>query len=514
MDFTFMRIFDYLLSTYLKVHHTQVQEALAAPHTSQERTRHSILWAAANTEYAREHKFEDIGNDIRAFEERIPIVDYETLRPYIQRMMKGWKHVLWPDDVNWYAKSSGTTGAQSKYLPVTTEFLNENLLRGGHDALSFWYNQNPNTQLFSNGGRGLVMGGSFAPFTEHPKTKVGDVSALMLHNLPFFLRPFHVPDLETALLPEWESKLEKMAEQAIGASLTNISGVPTWTLVLLRKVLEITGKKNILEVWPNFELYQHGGVSFEPYREQFAQLFPGKQVQYREIYNASEGFFAVQDTPHRDDMLLLLANGIYYEFMPLEELSAERPRTLALRNVEMGKNYALVITTKAGLFRYLIGDTVKFTSLNPYRIKVTGRTKQYINVFGEEVMVENTDRALAQACLTHGATVRDYTVGPVYMSSEGGKGGHEWLLEFDQAPQNLEAFTETLDLELQKLNSDYQAKRYQNIALGRLKLRALPTDTFNRWLKEKGRLGGQNKVPRLANDRKWLEEILQLTVNN
>jgi hypothetical protein len=349
------------------------------------------------------------------------------------------------------------------------------------------------------------MGGSLQHFAEHPDTVIGDVSAIMLSNMPFYGKYFHTPTIDIALMSEWEAKIERIAHQVIKENLTNVGGVPTWTIVLFRRILELTGKKNILEVFPHFELYMHGGVSFTPYREQFKSFLPSDTVQYREIYNASEGFFASQYAKDEDGMLLLLDNGAFYEFLPMSELGNPNAKVLSIDEVELDTNYALLISTNAGLWRYLIGDTVKFTSLYPHRIQITGRTKHFINVFGEEVMVENSDKALAMACQATGAQVCEYTVGPIFLSE--GKGGHEWFVEFEKMPDNIAAFGEVLDKSLQSINSDYEAKRYKSMALESLVLNAVPKGSFHEWLKSKGKYGGQHKVPRLSNSRQYIDEL-------
>ncbi|NRA50656.1 MAG: GH3 auxin-responsive promoter family protein, partial [Phaeodactylibacter sp.] len=361
--------------------------------------------------------------------------------------------------------------------------------------------------------KSMIMGGSLFPFEPFPKTTYGDVSAIMIQNMPAVGRPFFTPDFKTALLHDWEVKLEKLAQ--IGANepeMVMIGGVPTWTVVLFRRILELTGKHNMLEVWPKFQGYIHGGVSFTPYRKQFEAFFPSDEISYQEIYNASEGYFAAQDDFSRDDMLLLLNNGVYYEFLPMSEWHKPNPIAVPLHEVQVGKNYALVITTNAGLWRYTPGDTVTFTSTTPYRIKITGRTKQFVNAFGEEVMVENTDQALHVACQQTGAIVSEYTVAPVYFEGNS-KGGHQWLVEFEKEPADESKFVRLLDLALQSANSDYEAKRSKNLALEELQLHTLPPGTFHDWMRSKGKFGGQHKVPRLANHRKYVEEILNYLGN-
>ena len=481
---------------YFSLHPHEVQAALLS----------QFVNFARETEWGNMHDFKNIKN-ARHFAQNIPIQDYESLKPYINRMMHGESDVLWRGKVEWYSKSSGTTNDKSKFIPVPINNLKTCHLKGGWDTSALIYNARPETTGFA--GKMLVMGGSYESFAPHPQTRFGDVSALMIQHLPSVGNYIYAPSLDIATMPNFEQKLELMAHALINEDMRSIGGVPTWTVVLLRRILEITGKDNILEVWPNLQVYMHGGVSFMPYRETFRQLIPKEDFIYWEIYNASEGFFATQSEYGADDMLLLLNNGIYYEFLPESEWNSATPVAIPLSEVEIGKHYAPVITTNAGLWRYVPGDTVLFTSVLPYKIKVSGRTKQYVNAFGEEVMVANTDKALAETCFSTGAVVNDYTVAPIYFSKRGvSKGGHEWVIEFDRLPSDMELFNNLLDANLQKINSDYEAKRFKNMAMERLRLRPVPSGTFHAWLKAKGKYGGQHKVPRLANNRQYVEEIL------
>lgn len=492
---------------YYRMRYLRFQRRLRQPHLAQQQLLKGLLQKASGTEYGQRYQFAKITSP-RAFAEEVPLTNYDDLKPYLQRMMLGERNVLWPGQVRWFSKSAGTTNDKSKFIPVTSENRRSCHLRGTWDTMMFYYHQRPMARQFA--ARTMLMGGSIQPYAEHPATMVGDISAIMISHMPWVARPFFAPDFQTALLPEWEEKLERLASYgARQQDIVMIGGVPTWTVVLFRRILEITGKANMLEVWPNFEVYVHGGVSFTPYAQQFAEFFPGNQVDYIEIYNASEGFFAVQDDLTRDDMLLLLQNGVYYEFLPMDEWDAQHPSAVPLAEVEPGKNYALVISTNSGLWRYLPGDTITFTTTDPYRIQVSGRMKQFVNAFGEEVIVENTDRALAATCESFQALVTEYTVAPVYFSGEA-RGGHEWAIEFARPPRDLSAFAEHLDLQLQQLNSDYEAKRYHDLALVRLHINQVPEGTFHHWMKARGKLGGQHKVPRLANHRTYLEEILRM----
>jgi hypothetical protein len=428
------------------------------------------------------------------------------MKPYIQRIMNGEQNVLWNTPIYWFAKSSGTTSDRSKFIPVSDESLQDGHYKAAKDVLTLYYNFNPESELLT--GKGLVIGGSHTINQLNPEVQYGDLSAVLLQNSPFWGHWIRTPDLSIALMDEWESKIEKLAQRTIKENVTSISGVPTWTLVLFKRILEITGKNCMAEVWPSLELYMHGGVSFTPYKEQFGKLI-GKDIYYLEMYNASEGFFAASDKPGEEGMLLFLDHGVFMEFMPVGEYGKKQPKTIGLRDVQLNKNYALVISTNGGLWRYLLGDTIQFTSLRPYKIRVSGRLKHYINAFGEEVIVDNTDKAISIACKKTGAIVTDYTAAPVYFS-DSAAGAHEWLIEFEKLPENMGQFANELDAALKNINSDYDAKRYKDMALRLPVLHALKKGVFAEWLRKKGKLGGQHKVPRLSNDRNLLEEILLL----
>ena len=464
-----------------------------------------LVTAAQYTEFGRKYKF-NLLFSLKTFKQTVPVHEYEDLKPYIQRMMNGEENILWNTPVHWFAKSSGTTSDKSKFIPVSQESLEENHYQGAKDVLTMYYNQFPDSDLLT--GKGLVIGGSHQVHKVDENIQYGDLSAVLMQNSPVWSNWIRTPELSIALMDEWESKIEQLALSTMKENVTSISGVPTWTLVLIRRLLEISGKKYLCEIWPHLELYIHGGVSFVPYREQFRKLI-GKDINYLEMYNASEGFFAAQVRPNDDGMLLFTGHGIFYEFMPVEEYGKKFPDTVGLGKVVLNKNYALVISTTGGLWRYMVGDTVQFTSLNPYKIKVSGRLKHYMNAFGEEVIVDNTDKAIAIASEKTGAVVNDYTAAPVYFG-DNNNGAHEWLIEFDNAPADLQQFITELDTALKSVNSDYEAKRYKDIALGLPIVHALPKGSFNNWLKSKGKLGGQHKVPRLSNDRTLLTEILAL----
>ena len=475
------------------------------PLDAQREVLQDLVTSAQYTEFGRKYNFSKLFN-VKAFKEAVPIHEYDDIKPYIESIMQGEQNILWNTPIYWFAKSSGTTSDKSKFIPISEESLQDGHYKASKDVLSMYYQFNPDSNLLT--GKGLVIGGSHNINPMNNDAQYGDLSAVLLQNSPFWGHWIRTPDLSIALMDEWESKIEKLAESTIKENVTSISGVPTWTLVLFKRILELTGKQNMSEVWPSLELYMHGGVSFTPYREQFRQLI-GKEINYLEMYNASEGFFAAQDVPGQEGMLLFTDHGIFMEFMPVSEYGKPNPQTIGLQDVEPGHNYALVISTNGGLWRYLVGDTVQFTSIRPYRVKVSGRLKHYINAFGEEVIVDNSDMAISAACAKTGAIVNDYTAAPVYFSSSS-NGAHEWLIEFEKDPDSLEAFTQELDAALKRINSDYEAKRHKSIALGLPVVHALRKGVFAEWLHSKGKLGGQHKVPRLSNERKYLEEILQI----
>lgn len=456
------------------------------------------------TAYGKQYEAMNIHDEI-TFKKYLPLTEYEDLYPYIQAMMEGETDVLWPGKTMWFAKSSGTTNDRSKFIPITDDNLHENHVASGWDAMTILYNNRSDARIFE--GKNLIMGGSLNPGQNGIMT--GDVSAILLDRMPAVGRPFYTPDFQVALMADWEKKIELMARQSINEDVVMFGGVPTWTIVLFHKILEITGKENICEVWPNVRTYFHGGVGFDPYVKQFKDFLPREDFEYYEVYNASEGYFAVQDRLNEKGMLLLLDNAIYYEFIPAEQAHNENPDVLSLKDVEEGKDYVIVISTTSGLWRYKPGDLVRFVTLNPYRIMVSGRSKHFINVFGEEVMVHNTDEALKKTLDECGGEVSDYIVAPIFMNDHG-QGGHEWLIEFKQLPENLILFTQVLDNQLRAVNSDYDAKRTKDIALQPLRIVVAAEGLFNQWLKNKGRLGGQSKIPRLNNDRKIFESIAEL----
>jgi hypothetical protein len=461
-----------------------------------------LIVAGQYTEYGRKYHFSQI-QSLEQYKQRVPVQEYDALLPYIEQMMQGEENVLWNTPITWFAKSSGTVSAKSKFIPVSDESLKDNHYKASKDVLTFYYAKHPESDLLT--GKSLIIGGSHQINQLNDEIHFGDLSAVVMQNSPFWASWIRTPDLSIILMDEWESKLEKLAQSTIQENVTSMAGVPTWLMLLLKRILEMTGKQNIKEVWPNLELYMHGGVSLVPYKAHFEKLI-GAPINYLEMYNASEGFFAAQDDITAEGMLLMCNHGIFYEFMPMGEAGKPFPKTLQLDEVEIGKNYALIISTNGGLWRYLVGDTIQFTSLHPFRIKVSGRLKHYMNAFGEEVIIDNSDKAIAIACEKTGAAVKDYTAAPVFFS-DGENGAHEWLIAFNTAPKELSTFIFELDTALKNCNSDYEAKRYKDIALRMPIVQAVPADIFNNWLQSKGKLGGQHKVPRLSNDRSVLEEI-------
>lgn len=463
---------------------------------------------AQKTEYGKKFDFQSI-KTVGEFQRRVPVVSYEQIFPFIDKVMHGEKNVLWPGDVKWFAKSSGTTNDRSKFIPVSPEALEDCHFKAGKDMLSIYFNNYPESKIFT--GKNLVIGGSHQvnQLDANANSYYGDVSAVLISNLPWWAQMVRTPSLDIALMDEWEAKIEKMANLCMEENVTSISGVPTWTIVLLEKILHKKNAGDINEIWPHLEVFFHGAVAFGPYEKLFRRLIPKDTMNYMETYNASEGFFGIQDQRDSKEMLLMLDYGIFYEFLPMEEWESENPKTLTLSEVETGKVYALIISTNGGLWRYKIGDTVIFTSLDPYRIKIAGRTRHFINAFGEELMIENAESAIASACdITH-AEIENFTAAPHYLG-EGQKGGHEWVIEFINDPDDMTRFTQVLDEKLREINSDYDAKRYKDIALIAPIIHKADRGTFHYWMKKRGKLGGQNKVPRLANDREYIDDLLEV----
>ena len=483
----------------LEKHYTQ-------PEALQEAVLRHLLERGSNTEYGRNHLLSP-KNSYEEFAKNVPINTYEELKRDIDRMRHGEADVLWPGQVQWYAKSSGTTNDKSKFIPVSAEGLHDIHYQGGKDVVTFYLRNNPNSRLFD--GKSLILGGSHSPNYNVDGSLVGDLSAILIENINPLVNLMRVPRKRTALLSDFEVKRDRIAQECLHKNITNISGVPSWMLSVLVRVMELSGKKRLDEVWPNLEVFFHGGIAFTPYRSQYEQLITSSKMHYMETYNASEGFFGIQDDPTDRSMLLMLDYGVFYKFIPLEEVGRPDATVVPLEGVEIGRNYAMVITTSCGLWRYMIGDTVEFTSKRPYKFIITGRTKYFINAFGEELIMDNAEKGLAYACEKTGAQVLEYTAAPVYMDKNA-KCRHQWLIEFSKDPDNLERFAQALDEKLQELNSDYEAKRSHNVTLQHLEVVKAKEGLFNDWLKQKGRLGGQHKVPRLSNSRKNMDELLEM----
>ena len=472
----------------------------------QRRVLQNLIAAARNTEWGRKYGYADMRR-YEDFAAAVPVNNYETLKGFIDRMRHGESDVLWRGRVKWYAKSSGTTNDKSKFIPVSREGLHDIHYAGGRDAVALYLRNNPGSRLFD--GRALILGGSHAPNYNLPGSLVGDLSAILIENINPLANLVRVPCKKTALLSDFKTKRDRIAREAMNKNVTNISGVPSWMLSVLDRMLEITGKQYVDEVWPNLEVFFHGGVAFTPYRDRYKEIIRAPRMHYMETYNASEGFFGLQDDPDDHSMLLLLDYGVFYEFIPLEDVGSPEATPLPLWEVSEGQNYAMVISTSCGLWRYDIGDTVRFTSVRPYKFVITGRTKSFINAFGEELMVDNAEKGLAKACSETGAIVAEYTAAPVFMDAHG-KCRHQWVIEFSRRPDSLDHFTDALDTELQRINSDYEAKRSNNVTLQRPEIVEARPGLFNAWLESKGKLGGQHKVPRLSNNRKIIDEVLAL----
>jgi hypothetical protein len=500
-----MSILNSIVNTVCSGRLKQIDFFREQPDRAQERTWTELIRKAKKTEWGRKYGFSSFAG-IGDFQQSVPLQTYEEIKPYIDRVRNGERNILWPGVTEWFARSSGTTDSKSKFVPVTYDSLASCHYRGGRDVLAIYVDRYPRTKVFA--GKTLTLGGSHQIDHYSHKSLSGDLSAVMIENLPFWVHRLRTPSKKTALLNDFDKKIEKIAETAVQQHVVSFAGVPSWNLVLMKYILDRTGKNNIMEIWPDMELFIHGGVSFLPYREQYMRLFPSANMHYMETYNASEGFFALQDEPDSDDMLLMLDYGVFFEFIPLDRMGKDRHEALTIDRVEKGVNYAVVISTDSGLWRYVIGDTVVFTSLYPHKIKISGRTRQFINAFGEEIIVDNAEKALQEACKLTGAVITEYTAGPVYMDSHT-NGAHEWLIEFEQPPHCLETFTCRLDAALCSLNSDYEAKRSKNITLRLPVVRSVPRGTFYGWMKHCGKLGGQNKVPRLCNDRHHIEAILK-----
>ncbi|AXT57868.1 GH3 auxin-responsive promoter family protein [Aquimarina sp. MMG015] len=498
-----------IASWFLKKRFHQMELFLKYPNEVQLELLHVLLETARNTEFGKTYDFSSIHN-YETFKERVPIRSYEDYEEMIERSRLGEHNIYWPTPIKWFAKSSGTTNAKSKFIPVSQESLEDCHYAAGKDLLCMYLNNNENSKLFT--GKSLRLGGSKELYKENG-TSFGDLSAIIIDNMPFWAEYSSTPSNEVSLMSDWETKMTAIVNETIQENVTSLAGVPSWMLVLLNQALETTGQEHLFEIWNNIEVYFHGGVSFEPYIDQYKKILPGDSFKYYEIYNASEGFFAIQDQNESSELLLMLDYGIFYEFIPMNTYGTNNEKVISLSDVEIGINYAVIITTNAGLWRYKIGDTVRFTSINPYRIKVSGRTKHHINVFGEELIIENAEEALRKTTKDTDCEIVDYTVAPIFMEGKE-KGAHEWMIEFKKQPKDLTLFTKILDQNLQNINSDYEAKRYNNTTLNILKVNKARPQLFYDWLKKNNKLGGQHKIPRLSNSRKYLDELLQLNKVN
>ncbi len=498
-----MPLLTKLINAFFARRRKEIEFFMEHPQQVQQQQLKWLLNRAENTVFGREHGFSAV-RTAEEFAAAVPVVDYDSFQSYIARIRAGEQNVLWPTEIKWFAKSSGTTSSKSKFIPVSHEGLQGGHMQGPRDVLCLFAHLYPQSHVFE--GKTLTLGGSHRLESTGGKAQEGDLSAILIENTPWWAAKRRTPRVETALIPDFEEKVQAICREAVGQRVTAFAGVPSWNLVLMNRVLEYTGKQNILEVWPDMELFVHGGMNFNPYREQYRRIFPSDRMKYMDTYNASEGFFAIQNDPKSDDMLLMLDYGVYYEFLPVSSLS-DPSKAVPLEGVQMGVNYAMIITTSNGLWRYQIGDTVEFTSIAPYKIKITGRTKLYINAFGEELIIDNAETALQRVCDETGALVTDYTVGPIYMGDRS-KGSHQWLIEFNRAPTDIEQFTDLLDQALQQVNSDYEAKRFRDTTLLRPTVTVLPEGSFYRWMESRGKVGGQNKVPRLYNDRTYIDQLL------
>ncbi len=485
---------------------SQIELMRKYPFNTQQDTFRKLIDSARGTEWGIKYDYKSI-KTIQDFQSRVPIQDYDDIKPYVDRLRKGEKNLLWHSDIKWFAKSSGTTNDKSKFIPVSKEALEACHFQAGKDGIALYVDRYPDTNVFS--GKTLALGGANSINNFSQKSYYGDLSAVLIQNLPFWAEFIRTPSLQTALMDKWDEKIEKMTEEAIKVNVTNLAGVPSWMLVLAKRVLDVTGKLTLKEVWPGLELFTHGGVAFTPYRKEFEKIIGFPEMRFVETYNASEGFFAIQDVEDDNSMLLMLDYGIFYEFIDASEVHNPNAKALTIEEVDTETNYAMLISTNAGLWRYLIGDTVKFTSKYPHKIKITGRVKHFINAFGEELIIDNAEKALEKACLETGAVIKEYTACPVYMEGDQ-KGSHQWLFEFIHPPKDMDHFMVHLDNKLKDLNSDYEAKRFKNMSLEFPKYQVLPDGVFYEWLKRKGKLGGQHKIPRLANHREYVEELLSL----
>ncbi len=499
-------LFNSIASWFLKKRIHQMELFIKYPIEVQKELLDTLIKNARETEIGKLYDFNSIKN-YHSFKNRVPIVDYDKIENLINRSRKGEQNIFWPSQIKWFAKSSGTTNSKSKFIPVSNESLEDCHYKAGKDMLSIYFNNNEDSQLLS--GKSLRLGGSRELYNDN-NTYFGDLSAIIIDNLPFWAELSSTPSHKVSLMSEWESKMKAIIKESIPENVTSLAGVPSWMLVLLNNLIKKTNKNNILEIWPNLEVYFHGGINFNPYKSEYQKLFPDKNFKYYEIYNASEGFFGIQDQNNSDELLLMLDYGIFYEFIPLNSKNEyDEENIVSLEEIELYINYAIVISTNAGLWRYKIGDTIEFTCKNPYRIKVTGRIKHHINAFGEELIIDNAENALSKVLNKTNSEIVDYTAAPIFMENKN-EGAHEWMIEFKKNPKNIEEFTFLLDKELKKQNSDYEAKRYKNLTLNFPKINIAKKGLFYNWLKKNNKLGGQHKIPRLSNERTFIEELKKM----
>jgi len=502
-----MALINSIATWWMRKRMHQIELFMKYPFDVQNDCFKMLISSAKNTEWGKRYDYKNINNE-EQFKNKVPLQDYDSLKPFIDRTRKGEQNILWNSDIKLFAKSSGTTNDKSKFIPISEESLNDCHFNGGRDMIALYCTAYPESQLFT--GKYLGLAGSLTTDNyQNYESQSGDLSAIVVSNLPKWMDFFSTPDPSIALLDKWDIKLEKIVQVTSQENVVSLAGVPSWMLLIMKKLIETTGEKSVADVWPNLEVYFHGGVNFTPYKEQFKTIINKPDLNFLELYNASEGFFGIQDQRNSSELLLMLDYGIYYEFMPVNQLGSSNPKTLSLKEVVLNENYALIISTSGGLWRYMIGDTIKFTSLDPFRIQITGRTKHFMNAFGEEVTVDNADKALLLACEKSGALINEYSAAPVYINGDN-KGSHEWLIEFEKEPTSIEYFTEMLDNALKSINSDYEAKRYHNMILQLPIVKSIPKGSFYKWLETKNKLGGQYKVPRLSNDRKLMEEILAI----
>jgi hypothetical protein len=476
------------------------------PFETQEEILFKLLARASQTGWGKKYDFCTI-ETVDDFRRRLPLVTYEDIAPEVERMRRGETNIMWPGEIRWFAKSSGTTDSKSKFIPISNEALEDCHFRGGKDILAIYFSNYPETGIFR--GKGLTLGGSHRINSFSNDSLYGDLSAILIQNAPFWVDIIRTPRAEIALIEDFELKLKKITEATVNENVTSISGVPSWYLVLLNHILNYTGRSNIHEVWPELEVFFHGGVSFEPYRKIYKEIIPGEKMNYVESYNASEGYFGIQDDPSSADMLLMLDYGVYFEFVPAEMVADPGAPCCQIGEVKTGVNYAIIISTNGGLWRYVIGDTIIFTSLYPHKFRITGRTRHFINAFGEELIIDNAEKALMEACNATGALITEYTAGPVYMDARS-KGSHEWIIEFEREPSDIILFRDLLDRGLKKVNSDYEAKRHNDATLLPPVIRSVPRGSFMQWFRERNKLGGQNKMPRLSNNREYIEDFYRI----